>query len=110
MVAVPVLRTNEPGAIPAFSAASITASHSPFVNRIERWKLLIAIVTLCPSFALVAFGRPEGYEFFTEGEYVHQRLLDPAALARASIAAHRSISASNGSASSSSMPSASIRA
>ena len=50
-----------------------------FVNRIERWKLLIAIVTLCSSFALVAFGRPEGYEFLTEGEYVHQRLFDPTA-------------------------------
>ena len=61
-----------------------------------------------------ASGKPFvlGDEFFAEGEYVHQLLLelDPAVLARASIAAHRSISASNGSFSSSSMPSASILA
>ena len=41
---------------------------------------------------------------------IRQRLLDPAVLARASIVAHRSISASNGSVSSSSMPPVSIRA
>ena len=49
-----------------------------------------------------------GDAFFTEGEYVHQLSLDRGALARASIAAHRSSSASNGSSSASSMPSASI--
>ncbi len=59
---------------------------------------------------IIASGKPLvlGDEFLTEGEFVYQRLIDPAALTRASIALHRSISASNGSVSSSSMPSASI--
>ena len=51
-----------------------------------------------------------GDEFLTEGEYGHQRSNDSGALARSSIAAHRSISASNGSPSSASMRSASMLA
>ncbi len=51
-----------------------------------------------------------GDEFLPEGEDIHQQLPAAAAWARASIAAHRSIRASNDLMSSSSMPSASIRA